>query len=94
MRLGLVLSQIGEKAEVAVTDEEMQRAVYDQVRQFPGQEKEVMDYFQQTPDAVAQLRAPIFEEKVIDYIVELSEVTEKEVSKDDLEKAVEALEDE
>ncbi|MCP4317210.1 MAG: trigger factor [Hyphomicrobiales bacterium] len=84
VRLGLVLSQIGEKAEISATDEEMQRAVYDQVRQYPGQEKEIMEYFQQTPDAVAQLRAPIFEEKVIDHIIGEADVTDKTVSKEEL----------
>ena len=62
----------------------MQRAVYDQVRQYPGQEKEIMEYLQQTPDAVAQLRAPIFEEKVIDHIIGEADVTDKTVSKEEL----------
>ncbi|MCY6380606.1 trigger factor [Hoeflea prorocentri] len=84
VRLGLVLSQIGESAEIQVTDEEMQRAVYDQVRQYPGQEQQVMEYFQKTPDAVAQLRAPIFEEKVIDHIIASADVTDKTVSKEEL----------
>ncbi len=82
VRLGLVLSQIGEKAEITITDEEMQKAVYDQVRQYPGQEQQIMEYFQQTPDAVAQLRAPIFEEKVIDHIIAEADVTDEVVSKE------------
>lgn len=84
VRLGLVLSKIGEKAEISVTDEEMQRAVYDQVRQYPGQEQQIMEYFQKTPDAVAQLRAPIFEEKVIDHIIAEADVTDQTVSKEEL----------
>lgn len=82
VRLGLVLSQIGEKAEITITDEEMQKAVYDQVRQYPGQEQQIMEYFQKTPDAVAQLRAPIFEEKVIDHIIAEADVTDEVVSKE------------
>ncbi len=84
VRLGLVLSELGEKASVSVTDEEMQRAMYDQIRQFPGQEQQVMDYLKNTPDAVAQLRAPIFEEKVIDHIIGLADVTDKTVTKEAL----------
>ncbi|GKX34038.1 MAG: trigger factor [Rhizobiaceae bacterium MnEN-MB40S] len=84
VRLGLVLSELGEKAGVSVTDEEMQRAMYDQIRQFPGQEQQVMDYLKKTPDAVAQLRAPIFEEKVIDHIIGLADVTDKTVTKEAL----------
>ena len=84
VRLGLVLSEIGEKAEVTVSEDEMQRAVYDQVRQHPGQEQQIMDYLRQTPEAVAQMRAPIFEKKVIDHIIGLAEVTDNTVSKEEL----------
>jgi trigger factor len=84
VRLGLVLSEIGEKAGVKVADEEMQRALYEQVRQFPGQERQIMEYFQKTPGAAASLRAPIFEEKVIDHLLSEAEVTDKTVSKEEL----------
>jgi trigger factor len=84
VRLGLVLSKIGESAEISVTDEELQGALYDQARRFRGQEKQVFDFYRQNPDALQTLRAPIFEEKVVDYILELAEVTDKTVSKDDL----------
>ena len=84
VRLGLVLSEIGEKAGVQVSDEELQRALYAQVRQFPGQERQVMEYFQKTPGAAASLRAPIFEEKVIDHLLTEIEVTDKTVSKEEL----------
>lgn len=84
VRLGLVLSEIGEKAGVQVSDEEMQRAVYDQMRQHPGQEKQIMEYFQKTPGAAASLRAPIFEEKVIDHLLSEIEVTDKKVTKEEL----------
>jgi trigger factor len=84
VRLGLVLSRIGESAEVTVTDEELQRALAAQVRQFPGQEQQVMDYYRSNPDALQTLRAPIFEEKVVDYILELANVTNKTVSREEL----------
>ncbi len=84
VRLGLVLSEIGEKAGVQVTDEEMQRSLYEQLRQFPGQEKEIIDYFQKTPGAAASLRAPIFEEKVVDHLLSEVSVTDKTVTKEEL----------
>ncbi|KTQ98353.1 trigger factor [Aureimonas ureilytica] len=84
VRLGLVLSEIGEKAGVTVSDEELQRAVIEQVRQYPGQEQQVYDYFRNTPDAVQSLRAPIFEEKVVDHLLATVDVTDKTVSKEEL----------
>ena len=82
--LGLVLSEIGESAKVQVSDEEVQRALYDRVRQFPGKEKQVFEYFQMNQQALASLRAPIFEDKVVDYVLELVTVEEKPVSKAEL----------
>jgi trigger factor len=84
VRLGLVLAEIGEKAQIKVSDEEVSRAVVERARQFPGQEQQVWDYYRKTPQALASLRAPIFEEKVVDYILELADVTEKTVTKDEL----------
>jgi trigger factor len=84
VRLGLVLSEVGEKNEVKVTDEEVQRALYEKVRQFPGQEKEVFEFYRSNPTALASLQAPIYEEKVVDYILELAKVTDKTVTKDEL----------
>ncbi|MGQ3292852.1 MAG: trigger factor, partial [Shinella sp.] len=84
VRLGLVLSEIGEKAGVQVSDDEMQRSLYEQLRQFPGQEKQILEYFQKTPGAAASLRAPIFEEKVVDHLLSEIKVTDKTVSKDEL----------
>jgi trigger factor len=84
VRLGLVLAEIGEKAQIKVSDEEVSRAVVERARQFPGQEQQVWDYYRKNAQALASLRAPIFEEKVVDYILELADVTEKTVSKDDL----------
>lgn len=94
VRLGLLLAELGQKNEIEVTDAEMTQAVMNQARQYPGQERQFFEFVQQNPQMRQQLQAPIFEDKVVDYIVELAEVSEKEVSKDDLQKAVEALEDE
>ncbi len=84
VRLGLVLSKIGENAEVTVTDEELQGALYEQARRYRGQEKQVFDHYRRNPDALQALRAPIFEEKVVDYVLEFAEVTNKTVSKEEL----------
>ena len=84
VRLGLVLSEVGEKREVKVTDEEVQRALIERVRQFPGQEKQVFDYYRSNAMALASLRAPIFEEKVVDLIIAETKVTDKSVTKEEL----------
>lgn len=94
VRLGLLLAELGQKAEVEVTDAEMTQAVMNQARQYPGQEREFFEFVQKNPQMTQQLRAPIFEDKVIDYVVELADVTEKEISKDELEKAIEEMDDE
>lgn len=84
VRLGLVLAEIGEKAGVQVTDDEVTRAVVDRARQFPGQEQQVWEFYRKNPGAIAQLRAPIFEDKVVDHILGIVKVTDTTVSKDDL----------
>jgi trigger factor len=84
VRLGLLLAEIGEKNNIQVTNDEVTKAVVDRARQFPGQEQMVWEFYQKNPNALAELRAPIFEEKVVDYIVELAKVTEKKVSKEEL----------
>jgi len=84
VRLGLVLSEIGERNKIEVTDDEAQRALQAQLRQYPGQEKALLDYYRQNPNALASLRAPVFEEKVVDYLLELVKVTDKPVSREDL----------
>ena len=94
VRLGLLLAELGQKAEVEVSDAEMTQAVMEQARQYPGQERQFFEFVQNNPQMRQQLRAPIFEDKVIDYVAELADVTEKEVTKDELEKAIEALDDE
>ncbi|HEY6022910.1 MAG TPA: trigger factor [Pseudolabrys sp.] len=86
VRLGLVLAEIGEKNNINVTDDELSRAVMERARQFAGQEQRVWDYYRQNPQAVAALRAPIFEEKVVDFLLELGSVTENKVSREELYK--------
>ncbi len=93
VRLGLLLAEIGRKADVQVTDAEMTQAVMNQARQYPGQERQYFEFVQKNPQMQQQLRAPIFEDKVVDFIVAGATVTEKVVSKEDLQKAVEALEE-
>jgi len=77
-----------------VTDAEMTQAIMNQARQYPGQERQFFEFVQQNQQMQQQMRAPIFEDKVVDHVFEQAELTEKEVSKDDLQKAVEALEEE
>jgi len=84
VRLGLVLSEIGEKNKITVTEDEVGRAVIERARSMPGREKEVWDYYRSNANALAQLLAPIYEDKVVDFILELANVTEKKVSRDDL----------
>lgn len=94
VKLGLLLANIGEQQKIEVSDAEMQQAAMRQASQYPGQERQFYEFLQKNPQAMQQLRAPIFEDKVVDYIMELSKVTEKKVSKEDLQAAVEKLNDE
>jgi trigger factor len=84
VRLGLVLAEIGDRNSIKVKDDEVSRAVMEKARQYPGREREVWDYYQKNYNALASVRAPIFEEKVVDFIVELADVAETKVSKDEL----------
>jgi trigger factor len=84
VRLGLLLSELGKRHNVEVKPEEIQRAVIEQARRFPGQERAVIDHFQKNPEAMANLRAPIFEEKVVDLILSQAHVTERKVSREEL----------
>ncbi|QFT59626.1 Trigger factor [Sulfitobacter sp. THAF37] len=94
VRLGLLLAEIGQKAEVEVSDAEMTQAIMNQARQYPGQERQFFEFVQQNQQMQQQLRAPLFEDKVVDHIAEQAKVDEKEVSKEELQKAVESLDDE
>jgi len=84
VRLGLVLAEIGHKNNIRVTDEELTKAIVDRARQFPGQEQQIWDLYQKNPAAAEALRAPIFEDKVIDFLLALVNVTEKKVSREEL----------
>jgi trigger factor len=86
VRLGLVLAEIGERNNIKVGDEELTRAVVEEARRAPGKEQEIWDYYRKNPEALASLRAPIFEDKVVDFVFELAKVTEKTVSRERLYK--------
>lgn len=82
VRLGLILAEMGQKATVQISDEELQQALINEARNYPGQEQKVVEFYQKNPQAMAQLRAPVFEEKVIDLIIEKASITDKMVTKD------------
>ena len=90
MRLGLLLGEIGDKQKLQVNQEELKRGLIEQARRYPGQERFVYEYYEKNPAALAELRAPIFEEKVIDYIIEQAKPAEKKVSVEELMKPMEA----
>ena len=84
VRLGLVLAEIGRANNVQVTDQELNAAILQEARNYPGQEQAVLNFYRQNPNAAAQMRAPIYEEKVVDLIVGVAEVTDKPISKEEL----------
>ncbi len=90
VRLGLLLSEIGQKNGVAITQSEMNRLVAEEAARYPGQEQEVRKYFADNPVAAAQLRAPLFEEKVVDFLIGKAIVTERTVTREELESAIES----
>ena len=84
VRLGLLLSEVGRLNNIQVTQEEVNRAMIEEARRFPGQERKVIEYFRKNPDATGQLRAPLFEDKVIDFILEMAKVADRPVSVEEL----------
>jgi trigger factor len=98
IRLGLVLARIGEQNGLTVPADELQRAIAQRARQFPGQEQQVFEYYTKNPQAQAEIRAPIFEDKVVDFITELADVTDRKVDRETLfmdpDDAAEKLKDE
>lgn len=86
VRLGLLLGEIGERSKVEVTQDELRQALLQEAQQYPGQAREVYEFYEKTPGAIAQLRAPIFEDKVVDLIIEQATITEKKVSVEELAK--------
>jgi len=89
VRLGLLLAEVGRKSEITVTQDDVNRAIMAEARRFPGQEHFVFQYYQRNPDALNMLRAPIYEDKVVDFILELANTTEKPVSPEELAKLAE-----
>lgn len=94
VRLGLILSEIGQKNKITVADQELQKAVIMEAQKYPGQEREVFEYYSKNPQALESLRAPLYEDKVVDYIIELCEVSDKQVGATELMNMLEAGEDE
>ena len=90
VRLGLVMAEIGEKAGVQVTDDEVTGGIIERARMYPGQEKMIWDFYRKNPQALAEIRAPIFEEKVVDHIVAQANVTDKKVTREELFKVEDA----
>jgi trigger factor len=91
VRLGLVLAEMGQKEEVNISNEELQQAMVAEARRYPGQEQQVIEFYQKNPQAIAQLRAPIYEEKVVDLIIEKAAVKDKKVKKEELFKEDEMI---
>ena len=88
VRLGLVLAEIGRRADVQITNDELVRALRQEASRYPGQEKQVIEFYTKNQNAMAQLRAPIYEEKVVDYILEKATVTDKTVTREELMKEI------
>ena len=84
VRLGLVLTELGSRNEILVPQDELNRAVMEQARRYPGQEQKIFDYFSKSPEAMNELRAPLYEDKVIDFVIEMATVTDKDVSPEEL----------
>ncbi|MGA0531606.1 trigger factor [Hansschlegelia sp. KR7-227] len=84
VRLGLVLAEIGEANDIKIADDEITRAMVERARQYPGQEQQVWEFYRNNPQAQAELRAPIFEDKVVDLLLEKAKVTERKVDRDTL----------
>ena len=91
VRLGLVLGEIGDKNKIQVTQDELRRALITEARRYPGQEKMVYEYFEKTPGALTELRAPIFEDKVVDFVLEMVKPSERKVTADELKAEVEKV---
>ena len=94
VRLGLVIAEVGNQNKIEVTEDEHQQALIAEVRRFPGQEQQVYDYYRKNPQALAGLRAPVFENKVVDYVTELAKKTDKPMTRAELSKIIAADEDE
>jgi len=90
VRLGLLISEVGRINDIEVTEEEANMALYREAQQYPGKERQVFEFYQNTPEAMANLRAPVFEDKVVDFITDLAKVTERSLTAEQLREEVEA----
>jgi trigger factor len=90
VRLGLLLAEVGRRNNIQVRPEEASKAMVEQARRFPGQERQVMEFFRENPEAMARIRAPILEDKTVDFILEMAELSEREVSREELLREPEA----
>jgi trigger factor len=93
VRLGLLLAEVGRKGNIEVSAAEINQAMFREAQRFQGQERQVLEFYQKNPEMRDRLRAPIFEDKTIDYVLELAKITDKPVSPDDLLKAAREAED-
>ena len=84
VRLGLLLQEVGRLNNIEVTEEEVKRALFQEVSRYPGQEQQIMELYQKNPEAMASIRAPLFEDKIVDFITEMATVTEKTIDPEDL----------
>jgi trigger factor len=89
VRLGLVIGEIGTQGKIEITQDELRNALFNQARRFPGQERMVYEYYEKNPAALTELRGPIFEDKVVDYIVSQASPTDRKVSREELLKPIE-----
>src|SRR5690606_8156861 len=89
VRLGLLLSDVGGKNGIEVTQDELNRALFQEAQRYPGREREVIEFFQKNPEAIANLRGPIFEDKTIDFILALAKVNERKITPDELKQELE-----
>ena len=80
VKLGLLLSEVGRQNNIQVPNEELSRALIQEAQRYPGQQQQVIEYYQRSPEALNQLRAPLYEEKVVDYILERAKVSERKIS--------------
>ena len=90
VRLGLLISEVGRINTIEVTEEEANMALYREAQQYPGKERQIFEYYQNSPEAMGNLRAPIFEDKVVDFIIDLAKVTERSLTADQLREEMEA----
>ena len=90
VRLGLLLSEIGRNNSIQIAQEDLNRAMMEEARKYPGQEQQVLEYFKNNPQALEQISAPVFEDKIIDFVLEMAKVTDKPATMEELVAALQA----